>query len=133
MKISKISNGPFPKVVVTVTTVLQTEMTNLVTETFSFTNRNDKSSDRNNRSSNSSSDISGDRPSEWDSVLNAYTSFVELETFVDSLPNTFLKPIKCHLHKFNILQHTVDEVARLSLTCDHPHNFIPVGDGNCLP
>ena len=32
MKISRISNDPFPKVVVTVMTVLQTEMTNLVTE-----------------------------------------------------------------------------------------------------
>lgn len=32
MKISRISNGPFPKVVATVTTVLQTEMTTLATE-----------------------------------------------------------------------------------------------------
>ena len=109
-------------------------------------------SDRNNSSSDSN-DRLGDRSdrcsdrndsfvatdaerSEWDSLLNKYHSFADLETYVDSLPRSMLHPLKCCLTKFNRLKHTVDEVATISLPCDHPRNFIPVYtvcDSNCLP
>ena len=95
----------------------------------------DRSSNRNDRCINSFPNTSTDRPSLFESVLNAHNTFAELETFVDSLPNNFLKPLKCRLHKFNRMQHTIDEVARFSLPCDCPQNYIPIwtlGDGNCL-
>ena len=93
-------------------------------------------SDRNNSSSDSN-DRLGDRSdrcsdrndsfvatdaerSEWDSLLNKYHSFADLETYVDSLPRSMLHPLKCRLTKFNRLKHTVDEVATISLPCDHP-------------
>ena len=106
--------------------------------------QNDRT-DRNDNTCNSFRDScdsfvrSLDEPSDWDPILDIlqkYTNYTDLETYVESLPNNMLKRLNCGINKFNKKIHSIDDTARQCLPHDAPPNFVPVftvGDGNCFP
>ena len=69
-------------------------------------------------------------------VLDKFSTYSELENYVESLSKKLLKPLKCAVSKFKPLKHSIDNVAKLSIPKDCTHNLIAVftiGDGNCYP
>ena len=100
--------------------------------------RFDRFVDCSNSLVDSSTDIFNES-SEWDPVLHVlerFTTYSDLENYIESLPKKLLKPLKCAISKFKPLKHSIDNVAKMSLPHDSPCNYIPVftvGDGNCFP